>query len=239
MATRGSGSINDSSTDYELIQPRDGRLERGYSIREAKPTHLKKPPQHLPHNPPQKNHLSNSRQRKYRLSVSRSRNYAELHGKRQSESEYAIPTTQAYTITRDTEDRHSHKYDAFFQGSVDESIVEDENVECSRSLTRKPQEAKSHRRCKCGCIKSILLFVTLIITLLVALTALGLGLYGMFVGHNSSSHDAYTHTWCNVTMTRAAFAVNCTQYSVSCTTETLATNITVSLDDTCIIPYTM
>ena len=227
MATLGStGSIQDSSTEYELIQPRDERLRRGHSIRI--PPHMKLPPPHLPPTPPSRQLQSSGRQRLHRLSNSRQRNYAGLHGARDAESDYAIPNARKYTASN----APSHNYDGFFHGSIDERNDEDG---IGQSLVSEPGQNKPRHCCKSVMIKNALCFITLATNVLISLAALGLVLYIMFGGDSTitSSHDTEcSQGWCAVTVTMAAVSgTNCTQNvdnSMCCTTESLNTNITVS-----------
>ena len=216
-----TGSIQDSSTDYELIQPRDERLRRGYSFRGSVPPHMK-----LPYPPaPSWQRGSSDRQRFNQLSNSRQRNYAGLHGTRNVESDYDVPTARrTYTASNVP----AQNYDGFFRGSLDERGEEDDGGgdRLVQSLESVPEQNKPRCKSSCTTIKHVLCFITLALNLLISLAALGLVLYMMFAGHST-----ITSSQCPVTVTMAASAENCTlnpDNSTCCTSDTLFTNITVS-----------
>ena len=218
-----TGSIQDSSTDYELIQPRDERLRRGYSFRGSIPPHMKLPHPRLPP-APHRQRCSSGRQRFYHLSNSRQRNYAGLHGTRNVEGDYAVPTPQR-TYTASNAPSHVD-YDGFFRGSLDERNEDDDGEDrVVESLVSEPEQDKPCFKCSCVTIKHVLCFITISLNLLISLAALGLVLYMMFRVHTSSQCTV------TVTMTMAASTENCTQdwdNSTCCTTDALYTNITVS-----------
>ena len=222
-----SSSIQDSSTDYELIQPRIDRLRRGYSTRDplAPPA---VPPHHIPSRPRKPQLPANIQ----RLSASRRRNYADLQG-RQPDSEYDVP--RPYAVSRESETIQRQRYDGFFRGSILEgSEEEEEEGEGEGEQAHTSLILKKERCCKCGCaavIKTVFFFV-LILTLFISLAALGLAVYSSFFRHGSSTsmdHSLSNTAWCDITVTMAEHAENCTvSSSTYCITEALSTNITVS-----------
>lgn len=245
MAELSRASIDESSADYELIQPGTDRIEStsGYSTQDTTPPHLRVPPKHLPPTLPRKpgnlpsqqrhyrlapkarNRLSNSRQRNYRLSQSQRRNYAELQGKRDSEVHYDIPNHYL------SDDGQVHRYDAFFEGSLDNQSLE--NNDTYRQTLVEPKSSIRHCNCSYVVVKNVLCIVIVIVTLLAALAALGLVLHMQLAGsghtHSTSSSD---NLWCSVTVTMhmATSSVICRPNSTSCTitTEGLPVNKSVS-----------
>ena len=245
MAELPRSSINDSSADYELIQPGADRIEStsGYSTQDTTPPHLRVPPKHLPPTLPRKpgnlpsqqrhyrlapkarNRLSNSRQRNYRLSQSQRRNYAELQGKRDSEVQYDIPNHNL------SDDGQVHRYDAFFAGSMDNQSLE--NNDTYRQTLVEPKSPKRHCNCSCVVVKNVLCIVMVIVTLLVALAALGLVLHMQLAGsRHTQSTSSSEDLWCSVTVTMHTIASNfvCRLNSTCCTitTEGLPINKSVS-----------
>lgn len=234
MADLPRTSINESSADYELIQPGADRIESEYSTQEITPAHLRVPPKPhppIPHRKPlpnqprhyrltpkAKNRLSHSRQRNYRLSQSPRRNYAELQGKRDTEVHYDVPNHYSRGGGA-----HTH-YDAFFAGSLDDQSFE--NNETYRQTLVEPKSSKSHCKCSRVVVKNVLAIVIVIVSLLVALAALGLVLHMKIVGHHhhSTSSDRSTDLQCSVTMT-----MNASGHSVLCMANTTCTIMTESL----------
>ena len=209
-------AINESSSDYELIQPSLGRLEEGSGLRRKPylPQHLRLPPSH----PPPPHPVT-------RLSNRRERNYAGLLPKRQSKAVYATPSARPPRDVHIRDERPTDLcYDAFFHGSQQE---EDEIGEQSLIPELGHSDGEHRECCSCGwvTVKSILLCFLVVITLLASLAALGLGLYCVF-HHQGTSR----HTQCMTTVTMAPPETPCmpTLENPKCTTNCLTTNITVS-----------
>lgn len=229
-------SIDESSADYELIQPGADRIESGYSTQDTTPAHLKVPPKHHPPilprkpfsqqrqyrlSPKARNRLSHSRQRNYRLSQSQ-RNYAELQGKRDSEVQYDIPTHYSRG------EGQVHRYDAFFEGSLDNQSLE--NNDTYRQALVEPKSSNYHCNCSCVVVKNVLFIVMVIVTLLVALAALSLVLQMKFAEHTHSTSSRAHNLWCSVTVTMATSTVICMTNSTGCIimTDGLPVNKSVS-----------
>ena len=245
MMTTGSRT-NSTDSDYELMQQQhppppphqpDGRLRRGYSNSIRAPHD---PPQYQAPRPPRSSRISPNRWRHlHRLSPGRNRNYAGLKdlNRRTEGGEYAVPRGN-----RDTDGR---RYDGFFQGSIAEE-GEGEEEEAEKSIGDMTIMSKTTEPC-CRHCKCILLSLFLVLLLLTSLGGLGLALYNKFTRDGSSYMqemsvvDTCAPTWCELTVTRAAHAYNCTLYNNSsreCTTEPLSTNIPVSLCDNVHAVYT-
>lgn len=216
-----------SSTDYELMQHeqvRENKLMRGYSVRDAAPneqSHYDSPRQ--PHH---------SRHTRWgRLSSSR-RKYAGLQATRHVEADYAVPGIRQHSHGRDT-NAGLNRYDGFFEGSTTDRNIEEEEEEDSRHRSLVTEREKKRGCCSncCHVTKYIFCFSIITLALLISLGGVGLALYNMFAGDSSSTMCDTSR--CRVTLTMAADAENnCTDYNttmMTCTTETLITNMTVSI----------
>ena len=255
-----SGAIEESSAEYELVQPPKsvrGKLPARcvnsplpYKIGTPKPL-PRHPPTHLPPSPHslQSSQTSISspslpphrlalppripaRPSRRRLNNSRQRNYTALDG-REAESEYATPDN-----TVSSRQRISYVgYDRFFEGSEDE---EEQKEGFEDSLISRKSGRFSLDSVHC-CSKSwccsrkthFCLHLLWIVVFFLSLAALGIGVYNFIGGANKRSPQ---HTVCSSMRVVVAAVEPChleINDTTICRTEDIATNITVSASITC------
>ena len=179
-----SGAIDESGSEYELIQPAPvGRMAGPTGYAPHSPASYQTPrPSPVPkYRPPRPPRLSYS---------SRQRKYTEL-GVATSSSIYTTPYPTGTGIQRPTHLR----YDRFFENSVVSEEGEEEGPEQSL-ISEVGQSKKCNCSCSCGCFRKLQTYMCLLLlaTLMISLAALGLGLY-----HIIAQGRSCQPTQCNFT----------------------------------------
>ena len=255
-----SGAIEESSAEYELVQPPQavrGNLPKRcinsplpYQIVKPKPPprhflpHLPLSPHSLhssqtsittpslpPHRPALPPHLP-ARPSRRRLNNSRQRNYTALDG-REAESEYATPEN-----TISGRQRISYVgYDRFFEGSEDEEEQKGGFEESSVSKNSVKFALDSVHCCSKSCFCSrkthFCLHLLWIVAFSLSLSALGLGVYNFIGATNKSSPQSNVCSSMRVVVASMEPCQLQFNDTTTCQTEDIATNITVSVFITC------